>query len=34
VEGNSWGDTYWGVCKGKGQNKLGHILMQVRSTFK
>lgn len=30
VEGNSWGDTYWGVCDGKGQNKLGIILMQVR----
>lgn len=30
VEGNTWGDVYWGVCKGKGQNKLGLLLMQVR----
>lgn len=29
-EGNSWGDRYWGVCDGIGQNKLGQILMQVR----
>jgi hypothetical protein len=30
IEGNTWGDTYWGVCNGVGQNKLGYILMQVR----
>ena len=30
VEGNWWGDTYWGVCRGKGENHLGKILMQVR----
>jgi ribA/ribD-fused uncharacterized protein len=30
VEGNHWGDTYWGVCEGVGENKLGKILMQVR----
>ena len=30
VEGNRWGDTYWGVCRGRGQNKLGKLLMQVR----
>lgn len=31
-EGNTWGDTYWGVSlqSGQGQNKLGKILMQVR----
>ena len=29
-EGNWWGDTYWGVCKGVGENKLGILLMQVR----
>ena len=29
IEGNYWGDTYWGVCKGVGQNKLGKILMAV-----
>lgn len=30
IEGNTWGDTYWGVCDGVGQNKLGKLLMQVR----
>jgi ribA/ribD-fused uncharacterized protein len=30
VEGNTWGDTFWGVCRGKGSNHLGKILMQVR----
>lgn len=31
VEGNWWGDTYWGVCRGQGQNWLGRILMAVRA---
>lgn len=30
VEGNWWNDTFWGVCKGEGQNHLGKILMQIR----
>ena len=30
VEGNTWGDRYWGVCKGQGKNWLGVLLMQVR----
>ncbi len=30
IEVNTWGDTYWGVCNGKGQNVLGKILMLVR----
>lgn len=30
IEGNWWGDTYWGVCKGVGENNLGKILMDVR----
>ena len=30
-ETNSWGDTYWGVCNGKGQNWLGRTLMRIRS---
>jgi ribA/ribD-fused uncharacterized protein len=30
-EGNTWGDTYWGVCKGVGENRLGKLLMKVRS---
>lgn len=32
VEGNYWGDTYWGQCPvGTGENHLGKLLMQVRS---
>lgn len=34
VERNWWGDTYWGVCKGKGKNELGKILMLVRESLK
>jgi len=30
VEGNTWGDKFWGVCKGEGHNWLGKLLMQVR----
>lgn len=30
VEGNDWNDTYWGRVNGKGYNKLGVILMEVR----
>jgi len=33
VEGNTWGDTYWGVCGGKGENMLGKILMEVRKNL-
>lgn len=31
VEGNTWGDTFWGVCKGKGANNLGILLMKIRA---
>lgn len=31
VEGNSWNDTFWGVCRGVGDNNLGKILMKIRS---
>ncbi len=34
IEGNTWGDTYWGVCRGVGQNKLGKLLMELRTEFK
>lgn len=34
VEGNTWGDTYWGVCRGRGKNKLGKILMRVRQELR
>jgi ribA/ribD-fused uncharacterized protein len=30
VEGNNWGDTFWGVCNGKGQNVLGLQLQRIR----
>ena len=31
IEGNTWNDTFWGVCKGVGENNLGKILMVIRS---
>lgn len=31
-ETNYWGDTYWGVCNGKGLNNLGKILMLIRDS--
>ena len=31
IEGNEWGDRFWGVCRGEGENRLGKILMKVRS---
>lgn len=31
VEGNWWGDKFWGVCKGEGENNLGKLLMNRRS---
>lgn len=34
VEGNWWGDEYWGRCNGVGQNKLGRILMEIRDKLK
>lgn len=36
VEGNTWGDKYWGVDKstGEGKNNLGRILMEVRKSLR
>ncbi|MCC7422631.1 MAG: NADAR family protein [Planctomycetaceae bacterium] len=34
VEANSWGDTFWGECRGEGQNRLGRILMEVREELR
>ena len=31
IEDNYWGDTYWGVSNGVGENHLGRILMNVRN---
>jgi ribA/ribD-fused uncharacterized protein len=33
-EGNWWGDTFFGVVAGIGQNHLGRILMQVREEIR
>jgi len=30
IEGNTWNDTFWGVCNNIGENHLGKILMEVR----
>ena len=34
VEGNTWGDTYWGVCAGAGRNQLGRTLMRIRDAIR
>mgnify|MGYP000844243813 FL=1 len=33
VEGNHWGDTYWGVCEGRGTNHLGRLIMEQREVL-
>lgn len=33
IEGNYWGDTYWGMCGGRGMNNLGHLLMELREVL-
>ena len=30
IEGNWWGDMFWGVCNGSGKNILGKLLMEIR----
>jgi ribA/ribD-fused uncharacterized protein len=30
IEGNTWGDKFWGVSGGEGENQLGKLLMKVR----
>lgn len=30
IEGNLWGDRFWGVYNGKGENHLGRLLMKIR----
>ena len=35
VEGNWWGDRFWGQCPvGNGRNELGKLLMQIRSELR
>lgn len=31
IEGNHWGDVFWGVYNGRGQNWLGRLLMERRT---
>ena len=30
----AWGDRFWGVCSGRGQNMLGRILMEIRKDLR
>lgn len=30
IEANHWGDTFWGICNGVGENHLGRLIEQVR----
>lgn len=34
VEGNYWNDFFWGVCRGRGENWLGKLLMEIRSSIR
>lgn len=34
VEGNWWGDRFWGVCDGVGENHLGRLLMEIREELR
>lgn len=34
MEGNTWGDRFWGTVNEEGRNQLGIILMQVRNELK
>jgi ribA/ribD-fused uncharacterized protein len=33
-ETNWWGDIFWGVCNGEGENQLGMMLMRIRNEIK
>ena len=34
IEGNDWGDVFYGMCNGVGQNHLGKIIMEVRTSLR
>lgn len=34
IEGNWWNDKFWGVCRGKGKNQLGRLLMKIREELR
>lgn len=31
IEGNTWDDCFWGICRGQGTNHLGRLLMKIRA---
>lgn len=33
LDGNSWGNRFWGHADGFGENHLGYILMDIREKF-
>lgn len=33
IEGNTWNDQFWGVCRGRGKNWLGKLLMEQRKSL-
>lgn len=34
IEGNYWGDRFWGVCAGSSANHLGKLLMKIRGELR
>jgi ribA/ribD-fused uncharacterized protein len=34
IEGNTWGDRFWGQMNGQGQNWLGKLLMERRTALR
>lgn len=34
IEGNHWNDTFFGVCRGLGENHLGRLLMNLRNELR
>lgn len=34
IEGNCWGDRFWGMVNGSGENHLGLILMDIREKLR
>ena len=30
IEENTWNDTFWGVCNGRGENHLGKLLEEIK----
>ncbi len=34
IEGNDWGDDFWGQCNGAGRNHLGRMLMETRDELR